>query len=93
MCFFDLKYKEDAFIFMLFYFVFVMYGKIRNCLKGVYIRKKTPKCIHWLFICVLCCYIHWIYFNLLMHKFYFWDLHYVMFVQIFFFFFNFYRLF
>lgn len=44
-----------------------MYGKIRNCLKGVYIRKMTPRCVHWLFICVLCCYIHWIQFNLVVH--------------------------
>lgn len=37
-----MEYKEDAFIFMLFNFFFcsVIYRKIRNHFKGVYIRKK-----------------------------------------------------
>lgn len=59
---------------MLFYFVFVLLcmGRLETVFKGVYIREKTPRCVHWLFICVLCCYIHWIYFNLFgLHKFVF----------------------
>lgn len=68
--FFDLKYKEDAFIFMLFYFVFLsfVWEEKKTVLKECRSKRKPPLCIHWLFICVLCCYFQWIYFILLMRR-------------------------
>lgn len=44
MCFFDLKYKEDAFIFMLFYFFLLLsIGRLETLLKEC-IRHKTKMC-------------------------------------------------
>lgn len=48
--------------FLKFVFVLVCIGRIKSCLKGVYVRKKNPvlnSYTGYLF-CFMCCYIHWI---------------------------------